>query len=338
MAKVENPGGLPRRPPAVKGAFYIRQGARYGAVACAWPKPRDTMKTPAQRSAREQFLIAAEWSTQPVFNAMDFLLELAGQSYWTWRDVNMSCLYGKVITFTINGTTQLTYYSRRILMSEIQQYLDSITNAQGAILVRGPQGWQGLIPGAVGDVLAMQADGLPDWVEGGGGGGSVNEAVWSNTYSGENSDAFASQGVYLTFVNAITLTAIFAHCNNGANLNYTLSAAPYDPSTQRLTAAPTILWSGSTGPNNGNVEIGGKLASVIDIAAGETWAFFASYTGGVGTSQAWLNYGAKEQKIWPAVSPQLWGGMEAASTAPDMTTAWSNSNSIYSVALAYYLK
>jgi len=46
---------------------------------------------------------------------------------------------------------------------QVQAALDVITQVPGSILVRRAEGWRGLPPGTVGQVLKIGVDGMPGW-------------------------------------------------------------------------------------------------------------------------------------------------------------------------------
>lgn len=50
-------------------------------------------------------------------------------------------------------------------VSDLQSILDILGNTPGCILVRGPDRWIALQPGNPGDVLAINAGGIPVWVD-----------------------------------------------------------------------------------------------------------------------------------------------------------------------------
>lgn len=47
----------------------------------------------------------------------------------------------------------------------MQQALDAICDQPGAILVRGPERWIGLVPTASGQVLMSDENGMPYWAD-----------------------------------------------------------------------------------------------------------------------------------------------------------------------------
>jgi len=123
-------------------------------------------KTPTQRQiyAQKTLAVAAAMMRQMYPWEREVSKEIAGASGYTWKDQFYAMLFGTGLEFTdING---VQYYSRRELALNIQNLLDSISSAAGAILVRTPGGWASLLPGDAGKVLTMNSTtGLPDWVE-----------------------------------------------------------------------------------------------------------------------------------------------------------------------------
>lgn len=66
---------------------------------------------------------------------------------------------------------------------DIQELLDQISTAEGTILYRGADDWLALAPGLESQVLAIDALGVPGWVNPTGGGGGVG-SVWELIASG----------------------------------------------------------------------------------------------------------------------------------------------------------
>lgn len=50
-------------------------------------------------------------------------------------------------------------------VADLQAMLDILGSTPGSILVRGPDRWIALLPGQVGDVLSINAGGIPQWVD-----------------------------------------------------------------------------------------------------------------------------------------------------------------------------
>lgn len=48
--------------------------------------------------------------------------------------------------------------------TELQRLLDALSQQPGALLYRGEFAWQALPPGQLGQVLAIGANGMPQWM------------------------------------------------------------------------------------------------------------------------------------------------------------------------------
>lgn len=90
--------------------------------------------------------------------------EITAHSGFLARDAQMAAAVGNLVTATdANGKLYLGW---RMANAEIQALLDAITNAEGALLVRTSDAWQGLAPGTDGQVLVFdETSGIPDWAD-----------------------------------------------------------------------------------------------------------------------------------------------------------------------------
>lgn len=122
----------------------------WGEHAQAWPRPRGKNGTPAQLEAREMFRkLAAAIREIPDIDKLGARV-LAEDTSYTWRDILSRMLFGRLIE--IEGWTNVT----------TSTVLDAITDVEGSIFYRGPDGWIGLEPGVDGKTLHLIA-GLPAW-------------------------------------------------------------------------------------------------------------------------------------------------------------------------------
>jgi hypothetical protein len=159
------------RPGRFPGLGYTKRDCFGRPSWSSWPRKRGPKATPNQLFQRMQSDQAMSWSTSPVDMESTALREMSEGAPWTWRDIYISCMYGKVIEGTMADGSY--FGSFRLVAASIQQMLDTITNNVGSLLVRTDAGWVGLDAGATGDVLTSKGLGqAPDWEPGGGGGGS----------------------------------------------------------------------------------------------------------------------------------------------------------------------
>lgn len=143
-------------------ALIAIQNWRGLRVVKKWPRPRPGPPTPAQQAARDNFktMVTAQADAMPLDVASAHMI--ATGSLYTYRDVLARAMVGRL--FRIAGIPDMT----------IQSELDTISDIVGSILVRGPDGWVGLLPQSLNQVLTLQGTPLlPLWenAQGGGGGG-----------------------------------------------------------------------------------------------------------------------------------------------------------------------
>lgn len=151
--------------------------------------PRSVRKTPtfAQLCSQNTLKVAAAFLHEITAFEYDQCKEIAGASGYTWKDQFYAMLYGTGVEFTdVNG---VKWQGRRILAAEIQQLLDSISSAEGGILVRTPTGWASLLPSTPGYVLTLPTGGtgIPEWLAPSGGSGP---SVAATTLNPADTDTF----------------------------------------------------------------------------------------------------------------------------------------------------
>lgn len=189
MAKITNHGPGGGRPPGFKGVTLVYYDPKRGYLSRAWPRYLTRKNTPAEQFAKDQFREAQTYVAQTTGEELDAFKELAKGTPFTWRDLKIMSIYGKLLEFTDQDGN--VYRSIRTVSAEIQQDLDSITTTIGAMLIRTTNGWVGLDPGPSGDTLTMDpVTALPTWKTGGSGGGgetqigNTNQDFANNTYLG----------------------------------------------------------------------------------------------------------------------------------------------------------
>lgn len=154
------------------GLFYSSFNTKLGKwVVHAWPRKRPNLseKTKRQNETFRQAMALVKFSAGESRVAAG---ELAAGKPFLPQDFLMASAYGTMVRqWNIGGKVIRSY---RIMNSEIQAMLDSISSIEGCMLVRGPDGWAALLPGDDRDVVTFNAStGLPEWqpAQGGGGGG-----------------------------------------------------------------------------------------------------------------------------------------------------------------------
>ena len=132
-----------------RGRLYVRKWQRKGR-----PNP-----STAELETRAQFKQAVQNIKNVAPAVQDYAREISANTAWTWRDLLMAWQYGHNVTiYTPDGTT---FVGLKDMAIDAQSTLDSIVDDVGAILVRTPTGWKGLIPGPIGEVLMSLGPGAP---------------------------------------------------------------------------------------------------------------------------------------------------------------------------------
>jgi hypothetical protein len=147
-----------RRVRGVLNCYYDTRRETY--VVRKWPRKRLT-RTTAELANQQRFANAIALIKQADPSQIDAAKALVKGTDYLWRDVIMMGVYGTLASHV--GPDGTVYESLSICFMQIQNLLDSILNTIGAMLVRGPNGWAGLPIGSIGDVMVVNAEGLPDW-------------------------------------------------------------------------------------------------------------------------------------------------------------------------------
>lgn len=168
MAVINNDGKRERRRPSLKGGVMLdvvggQERAR------AWPKKRPGKKHPHTAEQNEWFR-QAQWATKYMAPEMYWQAQQAVQGTPLLpRDILTMMMAGRLAAFV--SPTGRVIWSKAV-QNDVSRALDVISDVPGAMLVRGPDGWQAILPGAPGQALVMPAEGdVPEWGEGGGGAG-----------------------------------------------------------------------------------------------------------------------------------------------------------------------
>lgn len=180
---IDRYNGRGRIGPSFRGQFYEyeRNGQR---VISSWPPKRGkpiSEKQALTQSAFKQVCEAIKRTAGPIQNL--HRLAAVGTPMLP-RDTLFAAYYG-------NGPT-IKFYDGRVVKPMANKYLastvlDAIGWSKGDILYRGPDQWEVLPAGAVGQILALSDDLIPQWQnppEAGGSGGTWLTAAYNSDSTG----------------------------------------------------------------------------------------------------------------------------------------------------------
>lgn len=157
-----------------KGRFQVYGHPKLGLIVTKWPRKRGKKGTQGQKDQRALFAQAIAWARQPLASDVAVADEITKGSGYLPRDVIESACFGLVVIARLKSGK--IYYGRRMVATDIQASLDSISNQVGAVLYRGPDGWVGLDPGLEEQVLTIStATAMPVWADAAGSGGGPFE-------------------------------------------------------------------------------------------------------------------------------------------------------------------
>lgn len=131
-------------------------------ITRSWPKAAKT-RTMAQQQNNRAFKQAQWLIKNSTGEDLIASYKMADGTTFLARDVRMKAAYG--VLFEVHFKDGTVWTSKRLAMNNIQQLLNSITDIPGSMLVRTPDGWQGLSPPSGEQLLGFNPiDGVPEWV------------------------------------------------------------------------------------------------------------------------------------------------------------------------------
>lgn len=147
---------------ASRGAFYIR-ATKHGLVAQAWPRKRGMATTGYDFYRQREFAIAARWASHPEPKMYQTAVEMTRGTEQVPRDVIMMAIMGTYYTFVLPDGTEVT--GARVTNPNPQYILDLITEEVGSMIWRDTIGWVGITPGEPHQILQLDINGVPTWVD-----------------------------------------------------------------------------------------------------------------------------------------------------------------------------
>lgn len=217
--------GLPHgdlRAKKIRGSLVIvkRQDGSY--YASSWPRKRGQNHGPRQSHIQDNFKLmnAQAPALDPMTKVQ--MRELATNTIFRPTDLELMLMAGKLWEiWTKDGQVIRPV---KIMASEIQVYLDTISTTPGAVIYRSPTGWVALDPGSDGEFLATQpSNGAVAWATPASGGGGPTY-VYPPT-SAQDSSANLCKGSYCTPLVDITISGWWWHYFERNNTTYTSTVA-----------------------------------------------------------------------------------------------------------------
>lgn len=302
-----------------------------------WTSPRlrrTSRPTQAQVYAQQTLAVATAFAKQLSPWEYQVCKDLATGTVFTWKDLAISGFFGTAIEFV--DPDGVLWQGRRILAADIQTLLDSISSTAGSVLVRTTNGWAALYPGTTQQVLTISPDtGLPDWRAAAGGGGGAELAAMF-VPGGTSGDAFASLGYWFQFTIPAKIIALSALLRpSAAGHVYTLNCAPFDSTTHKITAAPTIAGTFTSTGSATNLVVAFNLATPITVAAGDKWAFWLSRTDSTPTAQPETYYTTSQPVASFYFTVPLANGLKLAKQAPTTADAWTTATAAWAMSFLY---
>lgn len=169
--------------PSMKGLFYSYE--RNGQwVLSIWPSSRKRQPTEDELFERRRFKLACEALKRMHPSVLYYFRTNSWGTPLMPRDALMAMVYGKgPVIIRPNGEKVFPMASRL----DMSMLLDNLAWKPGSILYRSLNTWEGVDPGAEGQVLTMNAfTGFPEWRDPSGGG----EGGWAMPEAGNINSNF----------------------------------------------------------------------------------------------------------------------------------------------------
>lgn len=174
MALDKPAGGGKNRRPSFQGNVVMRV-QRGIEVAAAWP-PKMKKSARKLQAERMEFFRQVQWAWKFTYPA--YVQQLTAAVKGTPllpRDLYLSQMAGRLLGLQLPNGAWIVSVA---VQNDVSETLDYLTSIPGSILIRGEEGWIGLNPGALGQVLTMgAAPDLPSWEDAGGGGGGAGTLI-----------------------------------------------------------------------------------------------------------------------------------------------------------------
>lgn len=210
--------------------------------------------------------------------------KLAGRGIVLPRDLIMLMMYGRL--WTLGTETHGWLYSMATL-NDVSILLDAFSQLPGAILFRNDDFWDALPPGTVGQILIVDNDGRPAWIdpESPGSGYFSGMTYVGNTIA-QSTTAFATKGMIIRPREAITVERVGVGMT-GLGTPKTIGVEIAHLASYSLTAAAdeivAPLTAGTT--SKATVDLMDiELDAPVILEPGEPYVIAAAILTGIGTT------------------------------------------------------
>lgn len=242
-------------------------------------------------------------------------IRIAKGGPWYPRDLLMSAMAGRLFEqLEIDGQI----WTSMAVVQDVSDDLDFVGGkALGTLLVRGPDRWQALLPGAEGQALTSGGpEALPGWAAGGGGGGLIVTQNEPNV--GVSGAPFATKG-YL-FVASQPFKMVGMGTNVISTSGHTYRGGIYKVDGANKITSIEALTPAVVAAGGGSLWLSQLLASTVDMVAGQRYFMAWSRTDGAGTFGLPLR-GANLPGTWPALPVAHFDFDTSATTAGRLAKA-----------------
>lgn len=216
--------GLPGMGRAVKlrGSLVIVKHNDGSYHAQAWPRPRGSLKGPRQQYIQDNFRLMNKQAPALDCQTIAQMRDLAENTIFRPTDLALMLMAGKL--WEVHTKDGLVIRPVKIMASEIQTYLDTITTVAGSMLYRSKTGWIALAPGNEDQLLSSGGDsGKVEWVNAP---ESGVETLWLvNTPASEGTSGYNTRGVWFKLAMDVKVKQMAAYAQWAEGDQYQFSIA-----------------------------------------------------------------------------------------------------------------
>lgn len=329
MAVSRRGGTLPPRlPQSKKNGFVARHMSDGRIVLSAWPKKRKAAKSgwPLKQQLLFGWVARNTKILEPVMRQT--CEALARGTEYTWRDIASMCILGTYYAIELPDGTLMQ--GARLTNPDPQFVLDLVTQVVGSLLKRTDLGWEGLPPGADGQVLTMDA-GDPVWIDPSPSGGAGLSA-YATALGATNANLFASKGSKFTPLVGFKVDYAWTQILTAVGGTYFASLCEMNVNTITTVLAVSNVLSGYGATTN---DLLFTFSPAVALVNTKTYGILFTRSDATTTTSAGVLVGGVDPQGLPV--KRTGAGLELASKLPAATNVCTGTGSTFNYGLVIEL-
>ena len=297
--------------PSFKGQFYSYEQNGHLRLN-AWPPARGKARTVDQQIAQDLFKEACEACKRMDAQFINYARLNCKGTPMLPRDALFAALYGRMPTIILPNGEKRYALATRVDMSAL---MDNLGDQPGMLLFRDTDElWKGLPIGSVSQILAVDEDGAPAWIDQPAGGGGGGGWWYKPNENSQVSDDIASVGPYMQAVVPMNVSALFFKHNFPAGSTYKAGVYLLDSAGTIVQILAQTIFTPSAFGSAAYTGVGFPTPAKIDV--GQEFCIFITRTDGTGSSNCAIWGGSTRTSDAP--SPTNWGYCQLRSTDPQV--------------------